>query len=402
MLDVESNRLVGGALVAALGNGDGTFGAPQTIPTPTPISGPVVVADFNRDGSADIVAIEIVTHEDPAPQLWILGGRDDGTFEPARVLARYERLAHSGTPPNTGITADFDGDSILDFAIALDPNTLHVYAGNSDLTFAPAAALPTSARPYGSRRAAYCGAIEPHLAGAGPVAPAPQIQARVHEAVVTAYNATVRLPEVRRPQRLLDTASALVGPGADVDAYVARILSACCRSFERFDPSSRFCPPDFASRRTLGFGYLSWVARPAREERVDLWVSAHHVGLDGVPLQDLIGRLERAWGQETVLFPGAGTAAFHGPHACHAPGERAVDHLCGFVDLTPLMELRRRLAHQHRASIGGEVTVGALIAWLLSQEPEFKGVRIASTVDVKESGGYDRDVDVVPHPQQSA
>ena len=44
---------------------------------------------------------------------------------------------------------------------------------------------------------------------------------------------------------------------------------------------------------------------------------------------------------------------------------------------------------------GGEVTVGTLIAWLLAQEPEFNGVRIASTVDVAASGGYERDVDVV-------
>jgi hypothetical protein len=41
------------------------------------------------------------------------------------------------------------------------------------------------------------------------------------------------------------------------------------------------------------------------------------------------------------------------------------------------------------------VTVGTLIAWLLAQEPEFRGVRIASTVDVAASAGYERDVDVV-------
>ena len=38
----------------------------------------------------------------------------------------------------------------------------------------------------------------------------------------------------------------------------------------------------------------------------------------------------------------------------------------------------------------------ALLAWLLSGEPEFAGARVASTVDVAASGGYDRDVDVVP------
>ena len=41
------------------------------------------------------------------------------------------------------------------------------------------------------------------------------------------------------------------------------------------------------------------------------------------------------------------------------------------------------------------MTLGALLAWLLSQEPEFAGVRVASTVDVAASDGYERDVDVV-------
>ena len=240
--------------------------------------------------------------------------------------------------------------------------------------------------------------IEPHLSERGPATPAPDGRTRVHEAIVAAYNQTVRLPEVERPPRLLDQVKRALGGGSDVQAYAIRILSACCLSFEGLDASVRFCPPDFASRRTLGYGYLSCVARADGDHGViDLWVSAHHVGLDGVPLQDLLGRLERAWGTEDVTFPAVqSSSAFVGPRACHAPGERAVDHLIGFVDLSPVVALRRQLCAQYGDAIGGDVTFGALIAWLLSQEPEFKGVRIASTVDVKASGGYDRDVDVVP------
>jgi hypothetical protein len=252
------------------------------------------------------------------------------------------------------------------------------------------------------------GAVVPYLAAAGSPAPSPDVQAQVHEAVVAAYNRTVRLPEVQRPNLLLDQVCETVGAAVGnersrtAQAYARRLLSACCLSFERLDtsnPAQRFCPPHFALRRTLGLGYLSCVARPDAERgSVDLWVSAHHVGLDGVPLQDLLERLERAWGTvETVTFPpgGCGTA-FVAPHPCHAPGERAVDHLTAFVDLSPVLALRRLLTERHAAAIGGEVTFGALMAWLLSQEPEFTGVRIASTVDVKASGGYERDVDVVP------
>jgi len=242
-------------------------------------------------------------------------------------------------------------------------------------------------------------AVIPHLAVAGPAAPSHDVQTRVHEAIVKAYNRTVKLPEVQRPILLWDEVREAVG---NSQAYARRLLSACCLSFEPLDPSNReqrFHPPLFALRRTLGLGYLSCVARPdLARESVDLWVSAHHVGLDGVPLQDLLDRLERAWGTaETVTFPPAGSGtAFVAPHPCHAPGERAVDHVTAFVDLSPVLALRRLLTERYAAVIGGDVTFGTLMAWLLSQEPEFSGVRIASTVDVQASGGYERDVDVVP------
>ena len=240
--------------------------------------------------------------------------------------------------------------------------------------------------------------IEPHLSDRGPAAPAPDVRARVHEAVIAAYNKTGRLPEIQRPQQLLEQIRRVLGSAGDGQAYASRILSACCLSFELLETSDRFCPPDFVSRRTLGFGYLSCVARADGDSGViDLWVSAHHVGLDGVPLQDLLGRLERAWGTEPVTFPAVHSgSAFPDPRACHAPGERAVDQLVGFVDLSPIVVLRRQLSKRYGSAIGGDVTLGALIAWLLGQEPEFNGVRIASTVDVKASGGYERDVDVVP------
>ncbi len=242
--------------------------------------------------------------------------------------------------------------------------------------------------------------ITPYLAASGPPAPAPDGQARAHEALVTAYNRTAGLPEAERCRSLLEQVRTTGGDGRS-QAYARRLLAACCLSFEPLDPSDpsqRFRPPQFAARRGLGLGYLTWVARPDNGGSVDLWVSAHHVGLDGVPLQDLLDRLERAWGTTAVVaFPPAlAGRPFAGPQPCHAPGERAVDHLTTFLDLSPVLALRRRLNAQYGGAVGGEVTFGALLAWLLNQEPEFAGVRIASTVDVAASGGYERDVDVVP------
>ena len=246
-------------------------------------------------------------------------------------------------------------------------------------------------------------ALELHPAAGSPPLPPPDVRARVHDAVLAAYERTVGLPEAERTRRLPADVRVALGAGPSrVDlAYADRLLAACCLSFEPrdlSDPAQRFCPPRFAARRTLGFGFLSWVARTDEaRESVDLWVSAHHVGLDGVPLQDLLNRLERAWGAAgSVTFPppGAGTA-FIGPHTCHAPGEREVDGLIAFFDLSPVLALRRALNARHGAAVGGEVTFGALLAWLLTREPEFARTRIASTVDIAASGGYERDVDVV-------
>ena len=243
--------------------------------------------------------------------------------------------------------------------------------------------------------------LTPYLARDLGEVPPLETQTQVHAIIVTAYNKTVQLPEVTRTRRLLAEVRAELGSSSEALRYAERILAASCLSFEevdRIDTERRFRPPAFSRRRTLGFGYLSWIARPdSQRDSVDLWVSAHHVGLDGVPLQDLLTRLEKAWGAApNVFFPPATDGdAFHGPEGCHAPGEREVDQLLTFVDFSAVIALRRQLNARYGNAIGGEVTFGALLAWLLSQEPQFTGVRIASTVDVAASSGYDRDVDVV-------
>ena len=240
--------------------------------------------------------------------------------------------------------------------------------------------------------------LQPWLAANGATPPSSDVRDSTHWEIVQAYNRVSGLEEVVRPQRLDAELTPKLAP-ADLE-YARRLLAACCLSFDArdlSDPSVRFTPPVFSARRSLGFGYLSWIARLAPSgTMVDLWVSAHHVGLDGVPLQDLLGRLERAWGTEATLFPAATPgAAFSGPRLCSVPGERAVEQLTMFVDLSPVLALRRAANQRFGQEAGGDVTLGTLIAWLLSQEPEFAGVRIASTVDVAASFGYERDVDVV-------
>lgn len=250
--------------------------------------------------------------------------------------------------------------------------------------------------------------LEPHLAEAGPNVPPDPVRSRVHEIVVAAYNRTRHLPEIDRPGALLRAVESAGASPADraaareMSSYARRLLSASCLSFEAVDvsdPAQRFRPPDFRARRSLGFGFLSVVMRFAPAARaVDVWMSAHHVGLDGVPLQELVGGLERAWGlAENVVFPLPDRdRPFMGARSASWPGERDVEEVLAFVDLSPVFALRQMLNDRYASVVGGPITFGTVLAWLLNREPEFAGVRIASTVDVPASGGYDRDVDVVP------
>jgi hypothetical protein len=250
--------------------------------------------------------------------------------------------------------------------------------------------------------------VTAYLADAEPTASVPSVRPHVHRAVIEAYNRTRHLPEIERPAALLRAVeaacSAAVDRGAarDMSAYARRLLSACCLSFEAIDAADarqRFCPPDFCARRNLGFGFLTIVMRLGPDRRaVDVWTSAHHVGLDGVPLQELMSALERAWGTtEIVVFPSADRdQPFMAQRLCSLPGERAVHEMLTFVDFSPVWTLRQALNARYSSAMQEPITFGALLAWLLSREPEFAGLRIASTVDVAASGGYDRDVDVVP------
>jgi hypothetical protein len=112
-----------------LGNGDGTFQAVQNIPTGSCPYG-ITSADFNNDGYADLVtATKCVGGEG----VWIHLGNGDGSFGAA------QRFALEGFPsPRDIINVDFNDDGDQDVAVANDfggDRGVYVLLGNGDGTF---------------------------------------------------------------------------------------------------------------------------------------------------------------------------------------------------------------------------------------------------------------------------
>ena len=114
-----------------LGNGEGTFRPKVTYAAGSwPVS--VAVGDFTGNGIQDLVVAN-----NGAGTVSILLGNGNGTFQ-APVA-----YASSGSNPVTAVTADLNGDGILDLAIAGD-GAVTVLLGNGNGTFQPAVTYLTA------------------------------------------------------------------------------------------------------------------------------------------------------------------------------------------------------------------------------------------------------------------
>jgi hypothetical protein len=129
--DYSSN----GSVSVLLGNGDGTFQAPQTFATDSSTVG-VAVGDFNGDGIPDLVTVNR-QHSDVS----VLRGNGDGTFQ---APVRYP----VGLNPEDVVVADLQGDGVLGLITAnYNAGTVSVLRGNGDGTFQPAVSYAVGAKP---------------------------------------------------------------------------------------------------------------------------------------------------------------------------------------------------------------------------------------------------------------
>ncbi len=128
----NSEMYVPGTVSILLGNGDGTFAAPQGYAVgEQPVA--LTVADFNGDGVQDLAVAD-----SRDSMLSILLGRGDGTFQPS-----LNSLV--GVDPADLTAGDFNGDGIPDLAVT--GRGVWVLLGQGDGTFTVAGTYAPASSP---------------------------------------------------------------------------------------------------------------------------------------------------------------------------------------------------------------------------------------------------------------
>jgi len=227
----------------------------------------------------------------------------------------------------------------------------------------------------------------------------------IAEAFCAAHRATREMPERTRPQALRKAAEQAVArrgadsPNATGTWDVRRLSAACQVSFEAMPESTgRFLPPDFRFRRSAGCSGLNVVARLSQDFRsVDVWLQIHHVAADGVPIQEMLVRLEKAWGvRQLPAFPEDNPAKEPRVISVQpSPEERRICEVVDFINFQPLLAWREAMNARYRERMGGPAPVVCALLWQLARQPEFAGRKFSTTVDVPPTAAHARAVAMV-------
>jgi hypothetical protein len=131
-LAVVGDYIAPGGVTILLGNGDGTFTAAGPNLDPSADFGVIASGDFNGDGIPDLVATNYFEFGS-SPVVFL--GKGDGTFTSMAASLTLDYF------PTSIVVGDFNGDGVLDLAFS-DLNGVEIALGNGDGTFKETSASP--------------------------------------------------------------------------------------------------------------------------------------------------------------------------------------------------------------------------------------------------------------------
>ena len=131
-LAVAGNCVNACGIAILLGHGDGTFTSAGSNLAPTHDLGLIASGDFNGDGIPDLAATNYFTFGG-SPTIFL--GKGDGTFTTNVTSFTLDYF------PKSIVVGDFNGDGVLDLAFS-DLNGVEIALGNGDGTFKETSASP--------------------------------------------------------------------------------------------------------------------------------------------------------------------------------------------------------------------------------------------------------------------
>jgi hypothetical protein len=187
--------------------------------------------------------------------------------------------------------------------------------------------------------------------------------------------------------------------GDDQDFAEAAPVPSYTLGFQKWiSGPERFIRPDDWTGRIVSIGaqpkidvLFNIICRIAPDGSADLWVRVNHIGTDGVPVQEMLTRLETSWGLSgEVKYPSPEEfAPFHGPR--HCAGREGLGEVQAFLDFTPLLTWRK----VQNARLPEPMTISAAFLWRIGRHKAFSGLYLGTTVDLPETDGLGRGVGVV-------
>lgn len=138
VLSTGPGYAINDAVTVYLGDGKGGLGAPATYPV-GPVALAITVADFNRDGRADIAVAAAGAYQVNNGEITLLLSTATGFVRSA--------VPFGAEAPYALATADLNGDGLPDLAVQFETGRAATLLGRGDGTFSAPAFLRESAQP---------------------------------------------------------------------------------------------------------------------------------------------------------------------------------------------------------------------------------------------------------------